>query len=256
MEVQERTDMRGKVLAIRNCDWCGEAVEIRHKQRLTYKHIFCSRKCNREYILNQTVKESVCPICGNTFHKKKSYRDKYKTICCSKECRIEADRIRMTGSGNHQYGLKGKLNSSWKSDEKTSSYGYKLIRSQSHPFVNCDGFVFEHRLIVEENLLIPENTIEIDGKQYLSPDWEVHHINYNRLDNTIINLFPLPASLHMKFHTSNRKLKDENEETKRTEFLAFVEHEPICKNILNYYIKVCNDNTTAERLGGFGSSGK
>ena len=60
----------------------------------------------------------------------------------------------MLGEGNHQFGLKGELNSSWKSNERISHYGYMLVRCLNHPFKNCDDFVFEHRLIAEKYLLL------------------------------------------------------------------------------------------------------
>ena len=49
--------------------------------------------------------------------------------CCSKECSIELRKIRMSGENNHQYGLKGALNSSYKGGEKINVGGYILIYS-------------------------------------------------------------------------------------------------------------------------------
>lgn len=205
----------GGFCVIKKCDWFGNDVEIRHKQRLLYQHIFCSCKCESEFRKNQTSKNCICPICNTSFHVKPSHKARYDHVFCSKKCKKEYDRIRMSGEGNHQYGLKGELNASWKSDEKISVYGYKLIRNLYHPFKNGDGFVFEHRLVVEKYMLIPENSIEIDGTLYLSPEWAVHHIDFNRLNNAIDNLFPLPKGLHTKFHSTHRNLKDCSVEEKK-----------------------------------------
>jgi hypothetical protein len=110
----------------------------------------------------------------------------------------------MKGNGNHQYGLRGNLNSSWKSDERISYYGYKLIRCLDHPFKNCDGFVFEHRLVAEKFLLDDTNSVMIDGKLYLSPDYDVHHIDFNRLNNDPSNLLVITRSDHAQLHATLR----------------------------------------------------
>lgn len=117
----------------------------------------------------------------------------------------------MTGEGNHQYGLTGSKNSSWKSDEKISSYGYRMIRKPDHPFCDTDGFVFEHRLVVEEHWLTPFNSVEINGQLYLPPEYEVHHINGDKLDNSPENLFILTKGFHITIHNlENPRPRDEH----------------------------------------------
>lgn len=110
--------------------------------------------------------------------------------------------IYMKGEGNHQYGLKGSLNDSWKSDTKITRYGYRSVRCLNHPFVDKTGFVLEHRLVAEKYLLNDKNSINIDGKLYLSENFHIHHINFNRLDNNVDNLYVLPKGIHIKFHDS------------------------------------------------------
>lgn len=106
----------------------------------------------------------------------------------------------MRGENNHQYGLKGYKNASWKSDTKISSYGYRLVRCLDHPMRNIDDFVFEHRLVAEAYLLTPETSIIIDGKSYLSPDYVVHHIDGDRLNNDVSNLRIMTLSEHCRLH--------------------------------------------------------
>ena len=108
--------------------------------------------------------------------------------------------MRMLGSNNHQYGLKGTLNSSWKTNEKTTHYGYKKIRVLDHPFRDCDDFVFEHRLTAEQFLLTEENSIEISGKRYLKPEYIVHHKDGNKLNNNPNNLEVMLKGKHSSFH--------------------------------------------------------
>lgn len=142
----------------------------------------------------------VCPVCGKQFHVKPSRCKRSKNVCCSVECSKAIRSISMKGAGNHQYGLKGNKNSTWKSDTKISRYGYRLVRVLDHPFRAKDDFVFEHRLVAEANLLTPENTVVVDGKPYLSKDYVVHHKNGNRLDNRVENLEILKRGDHSSMH--------------------------------------------------------
>ena len=130
---------------------------------------------------------------------------KHKHTYCSIECHRQAKKIYMLGKQNHQYGLLGDKNPTWKSNERISSYGYKLIRDLTHPFANSDGFVFEHRLIAEKELLNNTNSVVINNKKYLSKDYVVHHIDFNRLNNQINNLRVMKRNEHTYLHWKLRK---------------------------------------------------
>lgn len=110
----------------------------------------------------------------------------------------------MKGANNHQFGKRGSQNSSWKSDTKITNYGYRKIRSLDHPFKDCNGFVMEHRLIAEKYLLNDANSVTINGRKYLKPELEVHHINGNKTDNRVGNLIIMTKSEHMSLHDSLR----------------------------------------------------
>lgn len=115
----------------------------------------------------------------------------------------------MAGENNHQYGLKGSKNATWKSDRKLSRYGYIQVRKLYHPFRDKADFVFEHRLVAEKYLLTDENSVEIDGKRYLSPEYAVHHKNFDRTDNRPENLEVMTKGEHQSFHAKlNRMERD------------------------------------------------
>lgn len=142
-----------------------------------------------------------CPVCGKRFHLK-PYKVKIdKNHYCSLECHRLAKMEYMSGEKNHQYGLRGEKNASWCGGKRKTVYGYILVQSLGHPFAwNGNDYVFEHRLIAEKYLLTEENSVVIDGKRYLSPDYIVHHINGDRQDNRPENLEIMKKSEHSSRH--------------------------------------------------------
>jgi len=77
-----------------------------------------------------------------------------------------------------------------KRDRKISKEGYVLIKVPEHP-KNFKGWYYEHRLMIEKEL---NRMIE---------DWEtIHHINENKTDNRLINLFLCSRLEHNKAHAA------------------------------------------------------
>ena len=83
--------------------------------------------------------------------------------------------------------------------------GYRFIQCKDHPFTSTQGFVSEHRLMAEQHLLNDNNSVIINGKRYLSHNFSVHHIDFNRLNNNPKNLLIIESNKHVGIH---RKLHD------------------------------------------------
>ena len=81
------------------------------------------------------------------------------------------------------------VRNSWnKKEYKISREGYVLIKVPEHP-KSFGGWYYEHRLVIEKKL---DRILEI---------WEtVHHINENKQDNRIENLFLCTREQHSKAH--------------------------------------------------------
>lgn len=102
------------------CAICGKIELVLPSRAKNY--LCCSVECLAKYNSERYSKkiECVCPICGKIFKLKPYHYNRAKTHCCSVECAAKLKETTYTGENNHQFGLTGELNSSFK--------GYKTIR--------------------------------------------------------------------------------------------------------------------------------
>ena len=95
------------------------------------------------------------------------------------------------GTKNPNYGNRGVLNPLFKGGSYITNYGYRMILKHGHPNANRQGYVFEHRYIMSQNLGRPLRSDEI-----------VHHIDHDRLNNDISNLEIMDRSGHSAYHSA------------------------------------------------------
>lgn len=116
-------------------------------------------------------RKSKCPECGGI-------KDKRAKLC--RPCFYKSDAW---------------VNSRWK---RTDGYGkgyffmrgYRYVRVSGHPHADKDGFIREHRWIMEQYL-----------KCILEPGLIVHHLDGNKQNNELDNLAVCTPSEHMtKYH--------------------------------------------------------
>ena len=98
--------------------------------------------------------------------------------------------------GKYLKGTPGDQHWNWKGGIITPN-GYIYIHKPKHPNATKQGYVCEHRLVMENKI-----------GRYLKRKEVVHHIDQNRLNNKIKNLILVKnQSDHLKFHNHKRTRK-------------------------------------------------
>jgi HNH endonuclease len=102
-------------------------------------------------------------------------------------------------AGRFQIGHKMSVlekNSRWNGGITYNPKGYRLLKHPEHPHRNNHGYVFEHRLVMEQYI-----------GRYLEPDEVVHHRNGMITDNRIENLELMSNSSHTTHHNIGKSRK-------------------------------------------------
>lgn len=139
----------------------------------------------------KTKIQKICKFCKKIFY---CIPSMVKKKFCSFECKINSQKGKTTSDHHKEIVRKKWLSSKnprWKGGQYKTQFGYILILEPNHPNLNHpDGYVFEHRLIMEKSL-----------HRYLEPQEVVHHINGIKDDNRIENLMLFNSkNEHVKFH--------------------------------------------------------
>ena len=187
------------------CLICGKEFEVIPCREKTAK--YCSTECQHKSLHGKL--NCKCDWCGKEYHKKTSHLT--KNNFCSRQCFAEFKKVSFRGENNHQWGLKGPLNSSFKGVElkdKNNRVWDIKVYCPNHPRCDSRGRVSKHRLLVEEHYKNFDMKYfeEINGKFYLKKSAQVHHINFDHDDNRIENLMPVTRSEHTSIHNLGIKI--------------------------------------------------
>ena len=188
------------------CKNCGKEEYV--SQSRAKKYVCCSRKCMGEYNSKRYSKKikCICPVCKKEFELKPYCFNRSKTHCCSNECAAELKSITFLKENNHQYGLKGNLNSSFidrdlskKNGHQIDIYTYDLNCPDNLLNKASSGRVKLHRKLIYDNKELFDPCI-FNENGTLKKKIQIHHIDCNHNHNNIINLVPLLLKQHTKVH--------------------------------------------------------
>jgi hypothetical protein len=189
------------------CKNCGKVFDEIRKPK-----DFCSSRCYDNYKKWNNVPNCKCPICGIKFWTRPSRIAKTEhPICCSKECEAKQRSKWFSGEGNHQFGLKGELNSSFKGAEicrNNNTVVDILVYDPTHPYSDPNGRVLKHRLVVEQNYKLFDSKFFLNegGRIVLKKEYQVHHKDKNHNNNDVSNLEVLTRSEHTTEHNKEKEI--------------------------------------------------
>lgn len=131
--------------------------------------------------------------------KPKSEETKLKLSLANKGKKLTAERKERLYKVSKPYHYKsGTQHPNWKGGRTLTTEGYIKIKMRNHPFCDSQGYVLEHRLVMEDKL-----------NRLLNIDEIVHHINGIRTDNRIENLELTTQEKHGHIHWDDDKIKKE-----------------------------------------------
>lgn len=111
--------------------------------------------------------------------------------------------------------------------------GYIMVYEPGHPKAmtsdNWKGFVYEHILVAERDL-----------KRPIKDNEDVHHLDFNRANNTPSNLIVLEKSQHTKLHMHYRKLDPNIDNVKNIDTSIRCQKKG-CDNVVLPNRKYCSD---------------
>lgn len=194
-----------KLYGIRKCYVCEKEIEIYHQNRMK-GNVTCSNTCKG--LAARKEPNCTCPICDSKFHLKPSkLKGRKHPPCCSMECASKLKVTAYAGKNNPNYLNRGANNPLHKG-YRIIHAGYYYVYEPDHPFCEptMSGRIREHRLVAERHLLNEDNSVVINGVRYLSPLFDVHHKDENKLNNEPDNLEVLSRSEHSLHHSEFREI--------------------------------------------------
>lgn len=189
----------------KKCVICEVEFTVPHWREATAQT--CSRACRGRLVANRYEEaraKMLCKACGKEYSVPQSH--KHRRIYCSRACAARH-------TSNLQTGVKGTASRAWKGGRTQHSGGYLYVRIAEHPFAGKHGYVFQHRVVMEEWMtqVAPDHPFltEIDGRKYLRPEIEVHHINEVKSDFRRSNLLACTSGAHRAIHDGRAPMHGE-----------------------------------------------
>jgi len=141
------------------------------------------------------LRDLICSICGKKFQNYISPSEilEGKDRVCSKECKAKLNSINNT-KGYYSICTKCGRNNVWNFPSRKKKMCTECWKKRSETALSTDGYRINcmkkvHRTIMEEHI----------GRKLKSTEI-IHHIDFNKLNNSIENLQIVSRSEHNKIH--------------------------------------------------------
>lgn len=142
-----------------------------------------------------------CKLCGKAFDAPNAHAG--RRIYCSRVC-AEANPERRA----QKAAKTAENNPAWKGGKVAHADGYVYEMAKWHPLSGKSGYVLQHRLVMERWLLQNDPASKFleyrNGHLVLSPEYEVHHKDENKANNSIDNLECLTPAEHRRRHSKQK----------------------------------------------------
>lgn len=183
------------------CVICGKVEFVQPCRAKTY--LTCSKECQHIHLAQKFSKKikCKCAYCGKSIELKPYKYNLVQNPCCSKICANNLKKETYKGSNNHQFGLCGPLNASFKEGNLLDQNGRSveiMVYAPDCPESNQNGRVKKHRLLIYQNKDRFNKCIFKDD--LIHSDINVHHIDCDHDHNNIDNLIPLTRKQHKSLH--------------------------------------------------------
>ncbi len=177
---------KGEALVAKPCQQCGAQVVRNTGDFARTPRIFCSRSCAATFNNRVSPKRSkvlrlrICWHCHRLFALRNGSAACMRQFYCDRRCARHAVVARAE---------RRRIPEDWRQSGTfmDRSKGYVLAYAPDHPRATNRGYVYQHRLVMEEQL-----------GRFLRTDEHVHHRNGKRWDNRPENLEVMDAREHAR----------------------------------------------------------
>lgn len=185
--------------AVLSCVQCGTEFKVPQCRAGTAKT--CSHACaviQRGQSLERKV-ELTCVWCKEPFKVPQCHAS--RRVYCSSQCKEACSKTKARKASWTK-----DANPNWRGGKSPHSDGYVQARVPAdHPF-GVNGYILEHRLVMENWLIANDPTskylVEVGGRLYLSPKYHVHHKDEVKSNNDINNLQCMTPAEHRAHHNA------------------------------------------------------
>lgn len=179
-----------------DCTECGKKIYKPLARLKRNKNNYCSHRCAS---INKRKDKIIvkCHACGKEMSRVpcRAFRSKKFTFC-NRKCMASG----LTGVNISGFFKKGNTREkciNFKGGTQVTN-GYISVLAADHPFANKRGYIYQHRLIMEEMI-----------GRYLKPEEVVHHIDEDKQNNSPENLMLFPTDTdHARYHGFLRRRKN------------------------------------------------